>query len=311
MNSKIVIIGAAILDILVSPASPEVFTIGSSPAEDISLSFGGDALNEATVLASLGKHVCLETIIGNDPEGTLIRNHCWEQGIELPEHAVRDGLKTGINVVLVQEDGERSFLTNRNGSLRKLRLQDISREFPTETKILCFASIFVFPEIGNVELAEIFRAAKEQNIIVCADMTKRKNGETAEDMREALSYIDYLIPNEEEACLLTGKSTAEEAAEVLREVGSKNVIIKCGKRGCYISSGEERRYIAPEEAVKPVDTTGAGDSFTAGFLYGLSEGWTLEECAGFANKCGAQAVQSIGAATWCKREREQQEENEI
>lgn len=297
-RNKIMVIGAAILDVLVSPAEKEVFETGSSPAEDIRISFGGDAMNEASVLASLGKKVYLETVMGNDAEGKMIRSRCEELDIELHEKVSREEMRTGVNVVLVQRNGERNFLTNRNGSLRKLKLEDIKRPYPEDIRILCFASIFVFPEIGNKELVEIFRQAKKQKMIVCADMTKRKKGETVEDIAEALSYVDYLIPNEEEVFLLTGEKNMEAAAEVLHQAGVKYVIIKCGSRGCYVSSKDRKMQIPAVEGVRPVDTTGAGDSFAAGFIYGLSEGWSLEACARFGNECGARAVRQMGATTW-------------
>lgn len=106
-TSEITIIGAAILDVLVSPADPGVFQSGSSPADRISMSFGGDALNEAMVLSHLGKGVQLQTVLGDDMQGEMIRRKCEELGISLPESCVRDALRTGINVVLVQPGGER------------------------------------------------------------------------------------------------------------------------------------------------------------------------------------------------------------
>ena len=104
-RNKIMIIGAAILDVLVSPAEKEVFETGSSPAEDIRISFGGDAMNEASVLAALGKKVYLETVIGNDAEGRMIQNRCEELGIELCDKVSREEMRTGVNVVLVQKNG--------------------------------------------------------------------------------------------------------------------------------------------------------------------------------------------------------------
>lgn len=297
---KILLIGASIMDVVVTPAGPEVFTEGSYPAEDIRMTFGGDALNEATVLASLGKNVYLNTILGNDRGGNLIRNHCDEKGIELVGNFQREGLQTGINIVLVTENGERNFLTNKNGSLRKLVLGDIADPFPQDVEILSFASIFVYPEMKDKEMAEIFKRAKAQGITVCADMTKRKNGETVEDIREALSYADYLMPNEEEAYLVTGVDTPERAAQILHCAGVKNVVIKCGKKGCYVLSDGEGFYVPAVPQVNCIDTTGAGDSFAGGFLYGLSEGWDVKKCAEFANQCGARAVAQIGATSWCE-----------
>ena len=297
-EAEIIIIGAAIIDILVRPADEEVFRTGSYPAEDIRMSTGADALNEATVLARLGKTVLLDTVIGNDHAGQYLLEHCNREGILLSPDCLRDGMTTGVNVVLVQPDGRRNFLTNERGSLRQLCPNDIHLPFPASAKIVCFASIFVFPQIRAKELRHIFACAKHQGKIVCADMTKCKNHETAEDMAEAFSYVDYLLPNEEEALLLTGKSTVTEAAKALLRTGVKNVIIKCGAKGCLVANHCETYLLPASAGVTCIDTTGAGDSFAAGFLFALSEGRTLRECAQYANECGAKAVGVIGASDW-------------
>lgn len=262
------------------------------------MSVGADALNEATVLARLGKTVRLVTVIGDDRAGEYLLAHCRREGILLMEDCIQKDLATGINVVLVAEDGKRSFLTNARGSLRRLCLKDIPLPFPDPVKIVCFASIFVFPQIGARELQSIFAQAKSQNKIVCADMTKCKNRETLEEMAEAFSYIDYLLPNDEEAMLLTGKETAALAAEAILETGVGNVVVKCGKSGCLVMNRKESYMVPAREGVMCVDTTGAGDSFAAGFIFALSKGCTLRECAEYGNECGAKAVSVMGAAQW-------------
>ncbi|WP_242970274.1 carbohydrate kinase family protein [Blautia sp. An249] len=294
-KEKIMLIGAAILDVLVHPAGPQVFQTGSYPAEEIRMSTGGDALNEAGVLAKLGESPLLCTLLGEDEPAQIIETYCKEKGISLQYSRKRAGIPTGMNVVLVDEEGNRSFLTNRNGTLRKLSREDIPLPFPEEVKILGFASIFVSPLLGVKEMAEIFRAAKEQDIIVCADMTKCKQGETAEDLREALAFVDYLMPNEEEALLVTQKTSPEEAVEEFLRQGVKNVIIKCGKRGCLVGNRRELFWVPAIVQKDCVDTTGAGDSFVGGFLYSLLQGKTLKDCARFANACGAAAVRKVGA----------------
>ena len=124
-------------------------------------------------------------------------------------------------------------------------------------------SIFVFPRIGAEELEIIFRQAKKQGKIVCADMTKRKKNETVKDIAAALQYVDYLLPNAEEAML--------------------------------------SEWVPAVSGVRCVDTTGAGDSFAAGFVYALSEGKSLRECVEYANQCGAKAVGSVGAVEWTEQ----------
>lgn len=296
-TAKIVIAGAAILDVLVRPASEKVFATGSYPAEEIRMSVGGDALNEATVLAALGVPVQLETVLGDDQAGGLLRAHIQRRGIRMRDACVQPKMRTGINVVLVEENGRRSFLTDRGGSLRSLRKEHICMPFPEGAQIFCFASIFVFPHIGAAELEALFAQAKCQGMTVCADMTKRKNGETVEDLAPALAQIDYLFLNDEEAMLFTGEGGVESAAEKLLRAGAGNVIVKCGARGCYVRNKTEA-YQAEAEEVSCIDTTGAGDSFVAGFLYALSGGEDLKTCVGFANRCGARAVEVVGATEW-------------
>ena len=297
-HPEIVIIGAAIIDVLAHPVSVAVFETGSYPVEDIHMTTGADALNEATILARKGRRVQLETVIGRDDAGRFIQAHCKENGIMVRDACIREEEKTGMNIVLVEKDGTRSFLTNPHGTLRSLKLGHIQMPFPESAKIICFASIFVFPKIDPDKLVQIFSQAKMQGKIVCADMTKRKKGETLEDMAEAFSYIDYLFPNDEEAMLLTETESVEEAAECIKSTGVGNVIIKCGKHGCYVRTDVEKCWIAAEKNVNCVDTTGAGDSFAAGFLNALLDGKSVRECAGEGNRYGAEAVQYVGATTW-------------
>ena len=126
-----VIIGAGIADILLRPVDETVFEKGSCPVESIRMSVGGDALNEATILSRLGHRPLLATKLGADGVADFILGHCAHEGVKV--HAARDaGMDTGINAVLVGPDGERSFITNKNGSLRRLSLADVLPVFETQ-----------------------------------------------------------------------------------------------------------------------------------------------------------------------------------
>ena len=78
------------------------------------------------------------------------------------------------------------------------------------------------------------------------------------------------------------------------------MIVKCGARGCFVRNQEMARLFPAVQQAECVDTTGAGDSFAAGFLYGLSEGYGIAECAEYANQCGAKAISVMGASDWIK-----------
>lgn len=300
MNEKkqqIVIIGAGVLDVLVRSVDETVFRTGSFPVEDIRLATGGDALNEATILARLGCRPALVSIVGEDEAGRMLLSHCRKEGISTELVKRSKELATGVNVVMVQDDGSRSFFTDPKSSLRRLSLEHIPARFPDDASILCLASIFVSPCLGVREMTEIFKRAKAQGMTVCADMTKCKNHERAEDIREVLTWIDYLFVNEEEAAMLCGQKNVEELASVLFSCGARNVIIKCGARGCYVKNQELSRQFPALPAARCVDTTGAGDAFAAGFLCALSEGRTLEECIMWASASGSLTVEKVGAVS--------------
>ncbi|MGN1345136.1 MAG: carbohydrate kinase family protein [Traorella sp.] len=296
MKCDVVIIGAAILDVLALPTDESVFEVGSLACEDIKLSYGGDAFNEAILLSKMNTRVELVTLLGNDEIGYMIQRRCDELNIIL-KNDLDDEIQTGVNVVLVKKDGSRHFLTNQKSSLRRLSMEHIHFPFHEEARVLCFASIFVFPFIQDHELSLIFTQAKKQDMIIVADMTKCKNQETISDMRESLSLIDYLIPNDEEIKLFTRSESVEEACGKLLIAGVKNIIVKCGSEGCYVCN-ESERYWCLGHSVNCVDTTGAGDSFVAGFIKKLLEGKKLQECVDFANECGSRCVQVIGASEW-------------
>ncbi len=294
----ITVIGAAIIDILAGPVKKNIFETGSCPVDSTKLSFGGDALNEAVILSRLGKKVQLISKVGNDEAGVRVLDFVRENDLTTECITVEQGLTTGMNVVLISEDGERSFLTNPNGSLRRLDKYDILPKVNDMADIVSFASIFVSPMLTIEDMEEVFRTIKnKERRILTADMTKAKNGEKIENIKPLLGYIDYIFPNEEEIALLTGEKDPVKNAEILVKAGVKCAVIKCGKRGCIIKTNKEFYEIPAYLVEKPVDTTGAGDSFVAGFLWGLAEGKNLEECGRFACAIASCNVEHVGATT--------------
>ena len=171
--NEILILGAAIGDVLVSPANAEMLECASSPAR-IRVSTGGDALNESTVLARLGHSPALGTVLGADDMAHMIEAHCAREGVRLIAR-VNPEIDTGVNVVLVREDGERRFVTNPKGSLRRLSLQDAMAIMDSDAfesaKICCLASMFVSPELSAGDMEAVFKRARAAGKLVCADST--------------------------------------------------------------------------------------------------------------------------------------------
>ena len=295
MKKDITIIGNSVIDVLAKPINAKVFETGSQPVEQIKLAFGGDALNEAVVLTRLGKKVDLVSKVGKDEAGSRVLSFLKDSGISVDKIIIENGIDTSVNVVLIDEQGERYFLTNPAGSQRKLAEDDIYPYLDSAKDIVSFASIFVSPLLDIPAMTRLFRKIKEKDRILVADMTKPKKGEQLDDLKELLPYVDYILPNEDEIALLTGVHDPAANAELLVEAGVSCAVIKCGSKGCLIRS-EKEMYRIPSYLVENcIDTTGAGDSFAAGFLWALSEGMPLMECGCFACAVASCTVECIGA----------------
>lgn len=292
---QFLIIGAAILDVLAQPVDSSKLNVPSYPAQQITMAIGGDAANEAIVLSRLGANVSFVGKIGSDFTGDTILQALTSNGVDCTYIKREPALHTGINVVLVDSHGERSFITNKNGSLRKLSPCDIPLSIFQEGQIVCFASMFVFPYFTPAAMAQLFSHIKKQGCLLCADMTRRKQEETMYDVKDALSCLDYVFPNYEEARLLTGKADPDEIADAFLACGTGCVVLKLGQEGCLIKTNTQRILVPAYPYANCLDTTGAGDTFAAAFLYALSQEFSLTDCGLLANAAGSLAVETVGA----------------
>ena len=294
----VVCVGAAIVDVPLQPVSRNIFDSESYPLEQISMTIGGDAINESTIISRLGGKVGLVSLVGNDAVGDYIVKHCEREGIDHAGVRRQDGIDTSINVALVTADGERTFVTNRNGSLWKLCGDDVDLSLIPRGRILSMASFFNSPRLDNDAIVKIFKVAKDAGMTIVADMIKPRLGETFDDIAEALSYVDYFFPNVDEAETMTGAPTVEGVARKILSYGVKHVIIKIGRKGAFIDGVDCDAMVVPAmQGITALDTTGAGDNFASGFITGLLEGKSVRECGEYGNVAASIAIQSIGATT--------------
>ena len=297
--SSPIVIGAAIVDIPLSPVGPEVFSAHSWPLERVFMQVGGDAANEALVLARLGHAPRLISAVGRDAPGDFVLDTLSGAGVDVSRVARVAGLDTGINVVLVREDGERSFITSRTGSLRALSLAHILPALDDPAldgaKVACLASLFVSPRLTLGDTALLLDRLKARGLTLCADTTRPKNGETLTQAGAVLSRLDYFFPNLSEAAALTGEADPDAIADALLETGVGCVALKLGARGCILARKGERQLVPACPAKRCVDTTGAGDTFAAAFIAALAEGRAPLACARFANAAASLCVETVGA----------------
>jgi len=291
-------VGTSVVDIPLFPVDETVFQTVSYPVDDISMRVGGDALNESIILSRLGARVCLVTAVGADAAGDFILTSARSEGVDVSGVRVSQDLTTSLNIGLVRPDGERTFITNRSGSLWKTQEADILAEaFLGSASILAFGSIFNNPLLSGSWLASLFKKAKDAGMTVCADMVPSRTQAGLAEIAEALGHVDYFFPNADEAVALTRAGDESEAADILLDHGVGTVVLKVGRRGCLVRS-RDLSLIVPaflRDDLAAVDTTGAGDNFASGFIRALLDGKGPQESAVFANGVAAVSVGGLGA----------------
>ena len=294
-NLDVLCVGASVVDIPLRPVDAGVFDRVSHPVDDISMQVGGDALNESIVLPRLGARPGLVPAVGDDAAGSFIISRARSEGVDVSRVRIRKGMTTSLNVGLVRPDGERTFITNRNGSLWTTRESDLDVGGPLgSARILAFGSIFNNPLVSGEWMASLFRRARAAGMTVCADMVPSRVGAGLEDIAETLGCVDYFFPNADEAVGLTGAADERRAAAVLLDHGVANVVLKMGGRGCLVCSAHATELV-PAIRQRAVDTTGAGDNFVAGYIRALLRGADPVDAAVLANGVAAVSVGALGA----------------
>lgn len=289
-TAEVICIGQALVDCIIRGRTP--YTETADFAEEITLNTGGDALNEACVLESLGCHAKLICGLGHDIAGELVLQKAQTYGVDISEVVQSDTLKTPIANLTVDKEGGRiscnSPATMLSGYIPRLTIDK-------SVKVVSLASLFRAPLDQKDTIIQLVKTAKQAGVIVCADTkipTFRKL--TLSDLTEILPLIDYIFPNEKEAAYLTGKKDYQEMAQTLHQMGLPNVILKTGKHGCTVHSQTDQ-FQLPALEVPAIDSTGAGDNFVAGFINALLSGAPLRTCCHQGLTQAAACIQHMGA----------------
>lgn len=258
---------------------------------------GGCAANTGISLAKLGVDTGIIGKVGDDGFGDFIVSRLTKHGIDAGGVA-RDPIHaTSATMVMVHGDGERSFL-HYFGANAAFCLEDIDMERALASRILHVAGALLMPGIDGEPTAELLHRAKSAGLTTAFDTVWDARGLWMENVGPCLPFVDYFLPNFEEARMLAGgREDPGDVAQFLLDAGAKVVGLKLGERGSYVRSADGSAFYTPVLPVTAVDALGAGDAFVAGFLAGLTRGWELERCARFANAVGACCVTALGATT--------------
>jgi sugar/nucleoside kinase (ribokinase family) len=287
-------VGNAVADVLARPVDHLAPPGTSQPLEDVALGPGGNSINTGIALARLGISVRIAAATGDDRFGQFIRDRVRAEGIDDAGLVTLPGAKTSTSIVLIETSGERRFLHLR-GVSAFFSGQNLDWEKVEGARIFHFASAFALPAFDATSLEPALKRARELGCLTSMNICWDVHGRWLKTVRSALAHTDFIFPNREEGRQLTGESEPAAIASRLRELGVKTVIVKLGAAGCYVESPQES-FTSPGFAIQPVDTTGAGDCFAAGFLAAICRGKSLTLAARDANATGALSTLSLGGA---------------
>lgn len=288
--SKIVVVGSLNMDLVVQanrlPVGGE--TILGKAFHEIP---GGKGANQAVAMARLGAAVEMIGRVGQDGFGKSLLSTLAADGVQTDSVTMVEGMSTGVALITVQDSGENSIIVVP-GANSCLSAEDLQAY---EAQIASAKTVVAQLETPLETVERLFDLAKKNGCYTIL------NPAPAQALPlSLLGHIDLLTPNETELALLSGMptETAEEvfsAAQELMSRGVKALVVTLGSEGAVYFDNSGKHCKVSAHKVEAVDTTAAGDSFTAGLAVKLTEGASIEEAMTFATKVGALTVQKLGA----------------
>ena len=285
-------VGLQAVDILVSDVVQDVMQKDLVITDNIKIATGGDAVNQSIVLSKLGTKVCYTGQKTDDDMGNILLNDLRRYPIVLKLKENRAGTPTSI--VLIGKDKER-HMVNRMGNNDTVGFEDIDLNCVRNSRILSICGVLALQNFDGEGVMKLLDFARKNEVKTVVDFSYKQNPYSYEDFKKLISLTDYILPSETEASIITGiEDDPMEMAEKLRKMGAEKFVIKLGSKGCLVSDKGKVTALPPFPA-KPLDSTGAGDNFCAGFIYSILRGKNIIEAARFGSACGAIAVSNYGA----------------
>ena len=273
---------------------------------------GGAPANVAVGLAKLGHEVGFIGKVGDESFGHFLANVLQENGVDISGLSFDSETRTMLAFVSLTSEGERDFMFYRHPSAdMRLTPEDIPENLIEQAAIFHYGSISLISEPCRSATYRALDIARESGVLISYDPNPRlglwENEQRAkQEILAGMSSADLVKVNDDELEFLTGTRKLEDGAKKLLTIGPKLVVVTLGGEGSFFYTDTAAGHV-PGNAVKAVDTTGAGDGFVAGLLSGLlaycEPGKTyvfpgkaeLEACCRVANAVGALATTKRGA----------------
>lgn len=251
---------------------------------------GGSAANTVVGLARLGCKVGFIGKVANDREGRMLLEDFRREGVNTRGIIRAKEGRSGTVMGFVDERGERALYVDP-GVNDTISFEEVDKGYASQAKFLHLTS---FVGEKSFETQKKLVETLPEDVKISMDPGELYARKGMEALKPILERSFVFMPNSRELTLLTGAEDYVEGAKQLLELGVKIVAVKLGGDGCYVTDGKESHHVEAFK-VQIVDTTGAGDAFCAGFLYGLLNNKSLKECAKLGNFVASRCIMRMGA----------------
>lgn len=246
---------------------------------------GGPVATALVTLARLGVSTAFVGKIGDDSFGPRIRSGLISEGVDCEGLVTEVGARSQFAFVAVDQDGHRNIFWKR-GSYRPLVKSEIDPKMIVNSRILHLDGLQVEISVLAAKLA------RKHKITTVLD-----GGTLRPSMLELMRYIDHAVVSEKFAWQLVGNEGPKVALEKLLEYGCAAATVTLGVKGSWTLTGAGEFFHQPIYDVKVVDTTGCGDVFHGGYIYGLLRQWPVKAAVRFATACAAIKTRKLGGRT--------------
>lgn len=287
----LLVVGELNADIVVTDPDPvPVFAQAERLVRDIRLTLGSSSAITACGAARLGLRVAMVGVVGDDPLGRFVLEALAARGVDTSGCRVAPERPTGASVIL-GNGTDRAILTAL-GTIADTRATDVHDSLLGRARHVHVGSLFLQPGLA-ADVPALFRSARAGGATTSLDPNWDPSGAWDGGFGAALAEADVVLPNVEEALRLTGATDADTAARKL--AGDARVaVVKLGAAGALAADRASPVVHVPARPVDAVDTTGAGDSFDAGFLAARLDGRPVADALGYAVACGSLSTRAPG-----------------
>jgi ribokinase len=266
---------------------------GECLAERVELLCGGVGANCALALRRWGISARLVACVGNDDLGSTLLKTLAKNGVDAKFIQRTSKAMTGVLYINVTPDGQRTFFGSR-GANCLVRPQPSGSAVLKRAMAACLMGYSFLDAAPETAARQILRAVHARGGLASLDVGMEPSHKIPLKILRLAKRVDLLFVSSEEAAALTGTRDPRKSFARLREAGARHVVMKLGKHGCLVCEDGEVRQVPPFP-VRVVDSTGAGDAFTAAFLQARLRSWPFAEAALAANAAGAAAASVVGA----------------